>query len=116
MVSYLIESSPKLMELKRPLRCRILEFWTALVSVYFTIMNKFTYTFILKERNFHLECFKQNSFEQFCINYGSECLHSFYMDRMLKSEYKLYCDEGLSLPKIHIPTNEQTLGTYLIVF
>lgn len=117
---YLIESSSKSMKLKRPLRCHILEFWTALASVSFTIMNNFFYAFILTERNFfvyvHLESFRHNSFEQFCINYGSENLHSFFMDRMLQSEYKLYCNEGLSLPKIHIPTNEETLGISAILF
>lgn len=55
------------------------------------------------------EYFRQNSFEQFCINYCNEKLQQFFNERILKEEQFLYEREGLGLKKIEFVDNQDCI-------
>ena len=45
---------------------------------------------------FGFECFKENSFEQFCINYANEKLQNLYVEDIFKEIENMFNREGLS--------------------
>jgi myosin heavy subunit len=49
---------------------------------------------------FGFENFKENSFEQLCINYSNEKLQQYFIKEIFKAEQKLYDDEGINYDKI----------------
>jgi len=61
---------------------------------------------------FGFECFRINSFEQLCINYANERLHSFFMDQVFKDEIALYTREGLPIPDVNPPDNAEVCAIF----
>lgn len=61
---------------------------------------------------FSIECFdsSMNLFEQFCINYANEKIQNFCTQRLIYKEQEWYKTEGLNLPEISFPGNDQILG------
>lgn len=51
-----------------------------------------------------------NQFEQFCINYTNEKIQNFCIHRLIYKEQEWYKAEGLDLPKISFPGNDNILG------
>lgn len=64
------------------------------------------------------ECFEttQNRFEQFCINYSNEKVQNFCSNYLLRDEQNWYESEGIEIPEIRFPGNDNILGEYLTVF
>ncbi|CAD5206425.1 unnamed protein product [Bursaphelenchus okinawaensis] len=58
------------------------------------------------------EFFKNNSFEQFCINYCNEKLQEFFNDRILKQEQELYVAESLNIPQIEYNDNHDCIELF----
>ena len=59
---------------------------------------------------FGFESFEKNSFEQLCINYCNEKLHSFFLEEIVVGEMAVYKAEGISFPKIEF-TNRGIVDT-----
>lgn len=53
-----------------------------------------------------------NQFEQFCINYANEKIQNFCINRLIYKEQEYYKAEGLDLPKISFPGNDDILGEF----
>lgn len=74
-----------------------------------TFINRLIY--IIQDLcNYFTECFDINRYEQFCINYINEKLHSFCSQQLIHSEQEWYRMEGLKLPLIPFPGNDDILG------
>ena len=58
---------------------------------------------------FGFENFKENSFEQLCINYSNEKLQQYFIKEIFKAEQKLYDDEGINYDKIDYKDNEKII-------
>ena len=61
---------------------------------------------------FGFESFKRNSFEQLCINYANERLHSFFMAQVFEDELALYTREGLPVPDVSPPDNAEVCAIF----
>ena len=59
---------------------------------------------------FGFESFEKNSFEQLCINYCNEKLHSFFLEEIILGEMEVYKTEEISFPKIEF-TNKGIVDT-----
>lgn len=64
---------------------------------------------------YFVECFDQsmNLFEQFCINYANEKIQSFITHRLIYEECEWYKAEGLDIPEISFPGNDEILSEYI---
>jgi myosin-6 len=58
------------------------------------------------------EYFKDNSFEQFCINYCNEKLQQYFNGRILKEEQELYKREGLDVTEVHYVDNQDCIDLF----
>lgn len=58
-----------------------------------------------------LECFRQNSFEQICINFINEKFRQFSTNRLIKEEIEWHKIEDLELPEIDFLDNQNVIGT-----
>jgi len=58
---------------------------------------------------FGFENFKQNSFEQLCINFTNEKLQAHFMDSLVKLRLEEYTREGIDCEKINFPDNQAQL-------
>ena len=60
---------------------------------------------------FGFECFKENSFEQFCINYANEKLQNLYVEDIFKEIENMFIKEGLQdhFTKIEYRDNQAIL-------
>lgn len=54
-----------------------------------------------------------NRYEQFCINYANEKLQKFCTQRLIVDEQEYYESEGIALPKIPFPGNEEILSMWI---
>jgi myosin heavy subunit len=59
---------------------------------------------------FGFECFQNNSFEQFCINFANERLQDFFNNDILKTEQDEYSREGILWTHIDLPDNTGTIS------
>lgn len=59
---------------------------------------------------FGFESFETNSFEQLCINYCNEKLHTFFLKQIIFAEVEVYKDEGIPIPEISF-SNLHVVGT-----
>lgn len=57
--------------------------------------NKERYSYIGLLDIFGFECFEENGFEQFCINYANEKLQQLYINDIFKENERLFKQEGL---------------------
>eukprot|EP00262_Sarcandra_glabra_P012852 TRINITY_DN339_c0_g1_i2.p1 TRINITY_DN339_c0_g1~~TRINITY_DN339_c0_g1_i2.p1 ORF type:complete len:657 (-),score=90.60 TRINITY_DN339_c0_g1_i2:324-2294(-) len=58
---------------------------------------------------FGFECFKTNSFEQFCINFANEKLQQHFIEHVLKKEQDEYIREEINCNYIEIADNQDVL-------
>ena len=58
---------------------------------------------------FGFECFKENSFEQFCINYANEKLQNLYVEDIFKEIENMFKREGLSEHYSQIEYKDNTI-------
>ncbi|KAK6934327.1 Myosin head, motor domain [Dillenia turbinata] len=58
------------------------------------------------------ESFQKNSFEQICINYGSERLHQHFARHLLKLEQEAYEFDGLDWIKVDYEDNHECLNLF----
>jgi len=58
---------------------------------------------------FGFECFKQNSFEQLCINFTNERLQQFFNQFVFKIEEQLYEREGIPWDPLDLPDNQDAV-------
>lgn len=56
-----------------------------------------------------------NQFEQFCINYSNEKIQNFCTQRLIYEEQEWYKAEGLKLPEISFPGNDDILGESFLI-
>ena len=49
-----------------------------------------------------MQVFEDNSFEQLCINYCNEKLQQLFIELVLKTEQKVYMQEGIELARLSI--------------
>ena len=59
---------------------------------------------------FGFEDFTHNTFEQLCINYANEKLHSLFVDAVLKTEQEEYRREGLGFKRVDFVNNDTTVS------
>lgn len=59
---------------------------------------------------FGFEDFAHNTFEQLCINYANEKLHSLFVDAVLKTEQEEYRREGLVFKRVDFVNNDATVA------
>nr|XP_004498862.1 myosin-15-like isoform X1 [Cicer arietinum] len=55
------------------------------------------------------ECFKDNSFEQFCINFANEKLQQHFNEHVFKMEQEEYCKEEINWSYIEFVDNQDVL-------
>ncbi|WBY57188.1 myosin K [Plasmodium yoelii yoelii] len=58
--------------------------------------------------NFSLEGI--NGFEQLCINYANEILHSFFLKQIIYNEHKIHYEENLSIGKVKYSDNSNVIS------
>lgn len=58
---------------------------------------------------FGFECFDNNSFEQFCINFCNERLQQFFNAHVIRSEQEEYIKEAIFWTPIKVPDNQDTI-------
>lgn len=58
---------------------------------------------------FGFECFENNSFEQFCINFANERLQQHFNFSILLSEQREYAHEGILWESLEVPDNQDTI-------
>lgn len=56
------------------------------------------------------ECFEENQFEQFCINYANEKIQNYCTQRLIVDEQEWYKVEGVKVPEIGFPGNDIVLS------
>jgi len=61
------------------------------------------------------ENFRQNSFEQLCINTANEQLQTFFNRNVFRSELEAYAVEGIKSANIHFTDNESLIKLLLDV-
>ena len=59
---------------------------------------------------FGFECFKENHFEQLCINYANERLQKHFNDYVFREEAKMYEAEGIEWKDLDFPDNRLSCG------
>lgn len=59
---------------------------------------------------FGFEEFKENSFEQLCINFANETLHYYFIKYVFKIEQQEYLKEKIDWQQIHSPDNQAVLN------
>ena len=55
------------------------------------------------------EIFKENSFEQFCINFANEKIQQYFNQQMLQQEQEIYELEGLRYRKVEYKDNQEII-------
>ncbi|DBA99721.1 TPA: hypothetical protein ACH3X3_012272, partial [Trebouxia sp. C0006] len=55
------------------------------------------------------ECFKENSFEQLCINYANERLQQQFNKHLFKLEQEVYASEGVDWTTVEFEDNQECL-------
>ncbi|CRG96455.1 myosin F, putative [Plasmodium gallinaceum] len=51
-----------------------------------------------------------NGFEQLCINYANEILHSFFLKQIIYNEQKIHYEENLCIEKLHYNDNSNVIS------
>lgn len=63
-----------------------------------------------------IECLSKNQFEQFCINYANEKIQNLCTRCLIRSEQEWYKDEGIEVPEIEFPGNDEIIGEIFFAF
>lgn len=94
---------------------QILTYLILLVSVLY--LNGLLFFVSKTHLIYFVECFdpSMNLFEQFCINYANEKIQNFSTHRLICEEQEWYKAEGLDLPKIVFPGNDEVLSEYICI-
>jgi len=85
------------------------------------IVNKINRTLYCENQNlfigildiFGFEVFKNNSFEQLCINFTNEVLQEQFNYFIFKREQELYKEEGITWDLINYPDNKEIINLFL---
>lgn len=88
-------------------------------GIYFEHLSYFQYWFVYwiyrlttnkSDILIFIECFAENQFEQFCINYANEKIQNFCTRRLIIDELEWYKVEGINVPEIEFPGNDIVLS------